>query len=438
MKPFLITEVVDTGIDDVGDPLEQFDDMSCMSQNLSIADSATTMSGSIVDPKKYFGLKARDDFGARSRWLLKQRKLLSHATDLKSMTGVESSFQEYDSDGTLSDDDSLDGIDIETIARDPSSGTLLLSPRTKYISSCLDNKMNPRMSLIVRKKVTSCLNLQHLGMGDSLGKLLAEVLPELPYVDTINLSDNNLRDKSLGPIITAIKDVPTVTSLDLSNNVLDRDSAAALAAYVHTKGCPLRQLILKHADIDDTECHMFVAALTGNTTLQELDLSSNIIGQTEARNIMQPELITGAEAMAALLMTNTCVLSTLRLGWNMIRLDGGIALADCLASNTTLTYLDMSYNTLGKDGGEHLGSALLSNSTLKTLVLVNNNINFSACLTICVGIEENYTLRTVQMDGNPIGEGGARILMQIPLTAGAELGLNPVCNKACRVMVPHW
>ena len=102
----------------------------------------------------------------------------------------------------------------------------------------------------------------------------------------------------------------------------------------------------------------------------------------------------------------------------MIRLDGGIALADCLSTNNHIVCLDLSYNTLGRDGGEQLGHALLNNNTIKTLLLANNGINFTACFAICVAIEENFSLKQVKMDGNPIGEGGGRILMQIPFSVG--------------------
>jgi Ran GTPase-activating protein (RanGAP) involved in mRNA processing and transport len=413
---FLITEVVDTELD----PYEDLDDdISCVSGNISLDGTIDTSNGSVIEVKNYFGQKARDGFGKRSRWLARQRKLLRKGADLNDKTMFETSLQEDDhSDCTLSDDDNtLDGFDSNSVSEDVDVGTMT-SPRTKYIAKCLNGNMNPRMSLIVRKRVSPHLNLQHLGMGDSLGTLFAEALRDLPYVDSINISDNNLCDKSLGPIITAIINLPTVTHLDISNNNLDKKSASALADYLHTPGCPLRRLVLKSSDIGDSECHKFVAALAGNTDLEDLDLSNNIIGQTETLNILQPDLITGGEALAELLATNSCGLKTLTLAWNMIRLDGAIALSDCLVVNTHLTHLDMSYNTLGKEGGEHLGNALLQNRSLKTLLLVNNGINFSACFAICVGIEENYSLRTVNMDSNPIGEGGARAFMQIPFTAG--------------------
>jgi Leucine-rich repeat (LRR) protein len=184
-------------------------------------------------------------------------------------------------------------------------------------------------------------------------------------------------------------------------------------------------LILQKSDIDDSECHMFVEALKENTSLLELDLSNNKIGQAETLNTVQPDYITGGEALADMLASNSCKLRHLNLSWNLIRLDGGIALAGCVATNKYVTHLDLSYNALGKDGGEVLGSSLLGNTILHTLLLTNNNINFSACFAICVALEENFSLRKLSLDGNPIGEGGGRALMQVPFTAGPTPSPHP-------------
>ena len=53
------------------------------------------------------------------------------------------------------------------------------------------------------------------------------------------------------------------------------------------------KLALRTADVDDYECERFVKALTANTSLKDLDLSSNLIGAAENLNTVMPDLITG-------------------------------------------------------------------------------------------------------------------------------------------------
>jgi len=97
----------------------------------------------------------------------------------------------------------------------------------------------------------------------------------------------------------------------------------------------------------------------------------------------------------------------------MIRLDSAIQLCQSLSVNSTLTYLDLSFNALGCEGGIALGSSLQDNKTLRSLLVANNGIDSMACLTICAGILQNEALHMINIDGNPIGDEGARALMVI-------------------------
>ena len=267
-----------------------------------------------------------------------------------------------------------------------------------------------------------------------MGVIFAESLKELPFVHTLDLTDNNLSDVGLNPIIKSVISLPNLTDLNLSQNVVDGESSKALAVYLSTASCPLKRLVLQSADVDDEECQMFVASLmvSNNTELMELDLSRNIIGKSENLNTVIPDIITGGEAIADLLAANACHLQTLHLGWNMIRLDSAVELTKSLAGTTHLTYLDISYNAIGKDGGETLGKSLITNDSLRHLDISHNGINSTACFTICVGLEENRSLRTLIMDGNPIGELGFTMTSQVPLTIGDRV---EVLSRNCNICV---
>ena len=76
--------------------------------------------------------------------------------------------------------------------------------------------------------------------------------------------------------------------------------------------------------------------------------------QKQNLNTVMPDLVTGGEALADLLRSEGCVLRSLKLGWNMIRLDGAADLCSSLKVNTTLTYLDLSFNALGSIGGKYV------------------------------------------------------------------------------------
>lgn len=286
-----------------------------------------------------------------------------------------------------------------------------LSPRSKFIDSCIRKKLNPRASLILRKTFTKELNLRHLGMGDDLAVLLADAIISIPYIQSLNICDNNLADKGLSAIVDAVCHMSDLVELDMSMNEIGPNAAFALNNYLSKDNCPLITLILRKADVDDDECRDFVQALEHNKNLKTLDLSENLVGSSENLNTVMPDLVTGGEALADLLSSPNCPLTTLKLGWNMIRLDGAAALCGALAVNQSLTYLELSFNSLGASGGVALGDALQDNKVLKTLLVANNSLDSIACLTICAGILENEALKEVSFDGNPIGEQGAKALM---------------------------
>lgn len=81
--------------------------------------------------------------------------------------------------------------------------------------------------------------------------LLADSLRNLPYVQSIDLSDNNLTDVGMSPILLAIITIPNLLELNLSNNIIGTEAAEALSSYLSAPNCSLVRLILQDADVDD-------------------------------------------------------------------------------------------------------------------------------------------------------------------------------------------
>jgi len=403
---------------------------------------------------KFFGDTARTRFYGRFNWLGKQRYKINWKVDASTpgmvfnneshpninfpysprkkgppaeeggevleVSQPMSSFAISASRDSLLDDPDYDDDDLP----DPRDDVYLpLSPRTKYIDNCMKQRLNPRASLMIRKRVSSELVLKNLGIGDKMAKTIADSLLDIPNVESINLADNRLTDEGMSPILAALVTLPTLYELNLSQNEVGSDTSQALAEYLGRDDCPLRKLTLIGADVDDGECEGFISALQGNSTLTEIDLSQNKLGSSEVLNTVMPDVTTGGEAIADWLRADTCALKTLILSWNMIRLDSAIDLCSALHKNVSLTYLDLSYNSLGHDGGLTLGDAIIDNRSLKTLIVANNNIDATACFTICVGAIENMSLTKLNLNGNPIGEQGARALMLVPMTVGDRIDI---------------
>lgn len=329
--------------------------------------------------------------------------------NVSALTGMEpgDDLLSYDGDSELVDSD--DEIEDELIQRachleNGDDFAIPISPRSSYISSCIREGVNPRASLILRNKVTKDLKLQHMGIGDKMGKLFASSLSGVPYIQSVNLADNNLTDEALTALVNALASLPSLTSVNLSKNTIGLQAAAALGSYLGRSNCPLKKLALSYADVDDYEAAKFVTVLKTNLSLTDIDLAHNKIGAAEMRNTVNPELVTGSEAFAGLLRLSHCRVRSLNLSWNTIRYTGAIDLCSSLSINASLTHLDLSYNGLGELAGLELGKAIIGNRSLHTLLLTNNGLNSVAALTICAGVIENTSLRSVVFDSNPLGK----------------------------------
>lgn len=277
-----------------------------------------------------------------------------------------------------------------------------LSPRTRFISECLRENINPRASMIIRKRFCETINLQHLGIGDKMAIIFSNCLRDLPYVSVVNINNNNLTDEGVTAILESIMSLPLLHSLNLSRNKMDDGASDSLARYVQSENCPLTTLIMQSSDIDDFEGERFVGQLLYNHSITNLDLSENKIGHAETLRSSIPNLVTCSESIAQLLRSSNATLKSLNLAWNLIRLDGCMALCQSLSVNTSLTFLDLSYNSLGKTCGEAIGDALMDNRTLQQLWLSNSGINSTACYTLAMGSIENKSLTKLVLDNNPV------------------------------------
>ena len=165
-------------------------------------------------------------------------------------------------------------------------------------------------------------------------------------------------------------------------------------------------------------------ALATNKNLTNLDMSNNLIGSDENLNVVNPDLITGGEAIAAMLSRPDCRIKTLNLRWNLIRFNSAVEIGESLAENNSLEHLNLGYNAFGADGGMSLGQSLIENNSLKTLDIRNNNITPQAGFCIAVALRQNELLSSVDLSGNPLGEIGGKTFMSLPMELGDRLSLN--------------
>jgi hypothetical protein len=67
------------------------------------------------------------------------------------------------------------------------------------------------------------------------------------------------------------------------------------------------------------------------------------------------------------------------------------------------------------------------------LLVAGNNFTSTACISMCVGMAENLAMKSVSMNDNPIGEAGAKMIMQTSMTLGSRIQLSAAsCNTVAQ------
>ena len=205
-----------------------------------------------------------------------------------------------------------------TLPKDgPAKFSRPLSPRHRFILGCISSKMTPRPSLLIRKDMSTILNLEHQNIGDKGGILLANALDGLPYLCSLNIADNNLTDAGLTAIIKKLPACPLLTCLDVSENKIDAEAADELSSYLLSPSCALIDIVMRKSDVDDNEIGSFVQSIGHSNKLMNVDLSANLIGSNQ--RTLREGLTMGGVVLGEMLCDRSCKIKSLKLAWNMIR-----------------------------------------------------------------------------------------------------------------------
>ena len=283
------------------------------------------------------------------------------------------------------------------------------TPRTLYLRQVHSHDLLPLPLLMRKENAPYEINLKNRGLGDARVAPIVEIIDRLPVIHSINLCDNRLTDVTLMPLALKLSSFKSLTYLDLSFNKMD-DSSETIIEYLQSNECTLISLILNGADVDDDEAGNLMVAFASNKSVTTLGLAHNKIGTNEILNTVKPDVTTGGEAIAEMLMVNT-TLTKLDLSWNAIRLESATTLGQAFESNMTLKSLNLAYNAMGDMGTQVLGRALRKNKGLEEIDLTSNSVMPKSAAVLAHSLCYNETLCTLILDGNVLGKVGAQSLV---------------------------
>ncbi|KPA80964.1 putative leucine-rich repeat protein [Leptomonas pyrrhocoris] len=280
------------------------------------------------------------------------------------------------------------------------------------------------------------LDLSYAGLGVKGCAALAAALRVNSAVQTLVLVGNFITPSAALEVVTAINEVLSVYSLNLSKNQLGRVEAmrkrtdnlsnvsgGTVVDRVLAPGGVLRTLSLRENHLGDTDVATFADTLAENVTLQELDLSYNCIGYA------------GASELAKVLARNGD-LRLLNLEWNPLRAAGAhLLLSEGLLQNNTIKQCNLSSCGLDDKCGQ-LVARVVSENAIEEVIVANNRITHVGAEAIARALPSTSALTTLVMDGNPLGDEGSAALLDAALS-GSVATLRVLSLQHCSCNNPE-
>ncbi|KAK2815579.1 hypothetical protein Q5P01_026046 [Channa striata] len=239
-------------------------------------------------------------------------------------------------------------------------------------------------------------------VSERCDKRLLQQIPLVLKSRKAMLRFSNLTDKccpALAAILTTRESY--LKELYLGYNCIGDDGVRALVKGLGDQRCRLKILCLKGCGVTSVGCEYLVSALTQSWNLQELNLSSNDIGDDGLRHL--------SSGLGSL----DCHLETLKLSQCSIKKAGCDHLASALQKNSShIKVLDLSINQIGDKGAKKLFKKF-DITKLRKLEVHHCGLTESSCRNIGEALKsETSSLVEFNVSNNSLKDAGFAVLCE--------------------------
>ncbi|XP_072894830.1 NACHT, LRR and PYD domains-containing protein 3-like [Hemitrygon akajei] len=250
------------------------------------------------------------------------------------------------------------------------------------------------------------LRLSFNELGDSGVKLVSAALRNpVGKIQKLGLYKVGLTDSGAEDLASALSTNPSLTELNLGYNELGDSGVKQVSAALRNPECKIQKLGLCDVHLTDSGTEDLVSALSTNTSLTELNLGGNDLGDS------------GVKLVSAALRNPECKIQKLQL-YGVGLTDSGVEdLASALSTNPSLTELGLSNNKLG-DSGVKLVSEALKNPECKIqkLWLMEVSLTDSGVEDLIAALNTSPSLTELDLGSNLLTDRSVSVLRRLILT----------------------
>lgn len=222
---------------------------------------------------------------------------------------------------------------------------------------------------------------------------LAELISKNKILSSIDLSLTEMASENIEPLSIALAQNQTLESLNLSNNNIRSQGAIKIINSCKTNS--LSELILSSNHLTDEIAPYFADFIQSNSKLTILDLSGNNLTHRFTSSI------------STSFANRTCYLQELNLSRNPLGSRGISALAHGIGSNTSLRRLDISACKIQHSGFAEFCTELVNNTSLESLIIHHNQIRDDGAKHLAEVIRIHPILNEIDMELCEISDKGA-------------------------------
>ncbi|XP_072893718.1 NACHT, LRR and PYD domains-containing protein 3-like [Hemitrygon akajei] len=208
------------------------------------------------------------------------------------------------------------------------------------------------------------LRLGRNDLGDSGVKLVSAALrnPECKiqklWLDNVRLTDSGAED-----LDSALSTNTSLTELDLSDNKLGDSGVKLVSAALRNPECKIQKLLLGDVGLTDSGAKDLASALSTNPSLTGLNLNENKLGDS------------GVKLVSEALRNPECKIQKLELVYVGLTDSGAEDLVSALSTNPSLTGLNLRSNSLTDRSVPALRHLILTHPTLERIQLWGNQFS---------------------------------------------------------------
>eukprot|EP00029_Vermamoeba_vermiformis_P011039 TRINITY_DN5967_c0_g1_i1.p1 TRINITY_DN5967_c0_g1~~TRINITY_DN5967_c0_g1_i1.p1 ORF type:complete len:484 (-),score=25.70 TRINITY_DN5967_c0_g1_i1:69-1520(-) len=235
---------------------------------------------------------------------------------------------------------------------------------------------------------------------------------------TLILQGNQIENEGCIRLCNALKKNTSVTSLDLSYNMLEYDAWKSIGDMLKNNSTLKVLGLIESGYKSEDGCVALVEGLKQNSTLTHLNILRNSFDRNSTNALI--DLVASNKSITSLsmasdlfedpqisiqlqeaLISNTTIRS-LNMSLCPIKSNGASALREVLKKNRTLTQLDLQHNQLGSFGLSKIIEGLYEDDTLTRLNIIDNDITSHESLIDLLQI--NNSLNKIEFSTTAIDE----------------------------------